>query len=153
MFYSCCSCGHVRITRFTTIRAVQHCCGKQNCKNTPKYRPDIISYRVSMLARIENKTHAMPKKLGTGGWAQKPCLFLLPDEASSVCAYCEEGFSFLNRRNHCEFCGYVFHGADCSRKCWVVPGELLRRRICVYCDRYRSAAEKLRQGAVHDGIV
>ena len=57
----------------------------------------------------------------------------VPDEASSSCMGCHEGFTFLNRRHHCRSCGELFCG-ECStvqglfgvRKCRVCAAALLR---------------------------
>lgn len=79
----------------------------------------------------------MPKRLVSGGWIEKPCIFRSPIDATPDCTFCQEPFTFWNGRRHCAFCGHVFHRLECTRKC-SIEGEFFRRRICAYCDRYRG---------------
>jgi hypothetical protein len=82
-----------------------------------------------------------------GGWLQAPCTFYLSRSYARKCCACERVFGFMNRGYTCEFCGYFCHSdGECSRKMWL-RGELLRRRICSKCDRYRNVCKQLREGA------
>ena len=83
------------------------------------------------------------------GWLQTPCTFYLSRSYAKRCCACERVFGFMNRGYTCEFCGYFCHSDEaCSRKMWL-QGELLRRRICGKCDRYRSVCTQLREGTKH----
>lgn len=57
-----------------------------------------------------------------------------PEMGARSCSFCEENFTFFNRRKSCEFCGATVH-SKCLKSVRTAVGKA---KMCLKCYRYKQ---------------
>ncbi|EFA79670.1 pleckstrin domain-containing protein [Heterostelium album PN500] len=79
---------------------------------------------------LQSKRSTLKSETG-GARAEAPVW--VPDETTTECRFCTEGFTLLNRRHHCRNCGELVCG-KCSDKKFRLPvTDFKPARVCIIC--------------------